>query len=167
MCMELAWEMAVGFHGVECPALAIGTRATAYIMEYFNLPATGPYDIVCTAESFTCAIDAVQAVLGCTIGNGKLRVQSKRRMAFRFCNTRTNKNVYLSLRPWLRDAPGLTQKLLDMPIEKLFQISVGNEAPESPPNCILSSACPVRNPKWEPPEMPTDGLYISSFDRDW
>ena len=169
MGLQEAWNTAVAFHGCRCPALAIGTRATAYIMEQFELGATGPYNVVCTAESFSCAIDAIQAVLGCTIGNGKLRVQSKRRMAFRFCDTDTDRSIHLALRPWLRDRPGLTEKLLNMPIEKLFQVTVDNEVPEKPPNCILSSACQVRNPRPEsrPVDMPPDDLYDRSCDRDW
>ena len=125
--------------------------------------------MVCTAESFSCAVDAIQAVLGCTIGNGKLRVQSKRRMAFRFCDTRTDRSIYLALRPWLRDRPGLTEKLLHMPLEKLFQVTFGNEVPEKAPNCILSSACAVRNPRPPqcPPDMPSDSLYAADGDRDW
>ncbi len=169
MGLQEAWREAVAFHGCRCPALAIGTRATAYIMEQFGLGPAGPYDVVCTAESFSCAIDAIQAVLGCTIGNGKLRVQSKRRMAFRFCDTRTDRSIYLALRPWLRDRPGLTEKLLTMPLEKLFQVTEGNEVPEKAPNCILSSACEVRNPRppRRPVELPSDDLYPQDGDRDW
>ena len=125
--------------------------------------------MVCTAESFSCAIDAIQAVLGCTIGNGKLRVQSKRRMAFRFCDLRTDRSIYLALRPWLRDRPGLTEKLLTMPIEKLFQVTESNEVPEKAPNCILSSACEIRNPRPQsrPVNLPEDDLYALEGDRDW
>lgn len=169
MGLQEAWEQAVAFHGCQCPALAIGARATAYIMEQFQLDETGPYEVVCTAESFSCAIDAIQAVLGCTIGNGKLRVQSKRRMAFRFCDLRTDRSIYLALRPWLRDRPGLTEKLLTMPIEKLFQMTESNEVPEKAPNCILSSACQIRNPRPEtrPVNLPEDDLYSMEGDRDW
>ena len=169
MGLQEAWMQAVTFHGCQCPALAIGARATAYIMEQFALPPVGPYDVVCTAESFSCAVDAIQAVLGCTIGNGKLRVQSKRRMAFRFCDTRTDRSIYLALRPWLRDRPGLTEKLLHMPLEKLFQVTFGNEVPEKAPNCILSSACEVRNPRpgQVAQEPLNDDLYAAEGDRDW
>lgn len=169
MGLQEAWNQAVAFHGCQCPALAIGARATAYIMEQFQLDETGPYEVVCTAESFSCAIDAIQAVLGCTIGNGKLRVQSKRRMAFRFCDLRTDRSIYLALRPWLRDRPGLTEKLLTMPIEKLFQMTESNEVPEKAPNCILSSACQIRNPRPEtrPVNLPEDDLYSMEGDRDW
>ena len=164
-----AWELATAFHGCGCPALAVGARATVYVMEQFGLGPEGPYDVVCTAESFSCAVDAIQAILGCTIGNGKLRVQSKRRMAFRFCNTRSDRSIYLALRPWLRDRPNLTDKLLAMPIEKLFYITVIDEIPEKAPNCILSSACPIRNPQPESRivDPPRDDLYDEEFDRDW
>ena len=169
MELEQAWDLAAAFHGCRCPALAVGTRATVYVMEQFGLGPEGPYDVVCTAESFSCAVDAIQAILGCTIGNGKLRVQSRRRMAFRFCNTRSSRSIYLSLRPWLRDRPNLTDKLLAMPVEKLFTITVADETPEKAPNCILSSACPIRSPRPESrtAEQPQDDLYDEGFDRDW
>lgn len=169
MDLKNAWNQAVAFHGCPCPALAIGVRATAYVMEQFHLAAEGPYEVVCTAESFSCAVDAVQAVLGCTIGNGKLRVQSKRRMAFRFCDLHTDRSIYLALRPWLRDHPGLTEKILAMPLEKLFQVTESNESPQHAPACILSSACELRNPRPESrmPSPPRDGLYALEGDRDW
>ena len=169
MDFKNAWNQAVAFHGCPCPALAICARATAYIMEQFQLEPEGPYEVVCTAESFSCAVDAVQAVLGRTIGNGKLRVQSKRRMAFRFCDLRTDRSIYLALRPWLRDHSGLTEKILAMPLEKLFQVTESNESPQHAPACILSSACELRNPRPESrmPNPPKDGLYDLEGDRDW
>ncbi|MCI8525949.1 MAG: hypothetical protein HFF17_08520 [Oscillospiraceae bacterium] len=169
MTFQEAWDKAQAFHGCACPALAIGTRATAYILEQFELCGNGPYPVVCTAESFSCAIDAVQSLLGCTIGNGRLRVRSKGRMAFRFCDTRTDRSIYLALRPWLRARPGLTEKLLEMPLERLFLVARGDEAPEPSPNCILSSACPIRapHPVLRVPDPPCDDLYIRDFDRDW
>lgn len=167
MTLQEAWDKAKAFHGCACPALAIGTRATVYICQQFGLQGHWPYPVVCTAESFSCAIDAVQSVLGCTIGNGKLRVQSRRRMAFRFCNTETDRSIYLALRPWLRARPGLTEKILEMPLERLFLVARGDEAPEPSPNCILSSACPLRAPHPRIPDTPCDDLYIRDFDRDW
>lgn len=172
MNLQDVWTRAVQFHGCDCPALAIGARATAYVMERFELASEGPYDVVCTAETFSCGIDAIQAVLGCTIGNGKLRVKSKRKMAFRFCDKRTNRSIYLALRVWLQDRAGLSEKILRMPIDKLFLITTCEEVPEKAPNCILYSACAVRNPK--PPVQdrlqsaaPRDDLYRNGFDRDW
>ena len=170
MELQQAWKIAARFHGCECPALAIGTRATVYVMEQLGLEnIMDEHHVVCTAESFSCAIDAIQAILGCTLGNGRLRVQSKRRMAFRFCDAETGQSIHLSLRPWLRDRPGLTEKLMAMPIRKLFLISRADEVPEPAPNCILSSACPIRNPRPEPIEvvMPPDDLYEEELDRDW
>ena len=56
-----------------------------------------------------------------------------------------------------------------MPLEKLFQVTEGNEVPEKAPNCILSSACMVRNPRpvVTPTVLPPDDLYGSDGDRDW
>ena len=43
MGLQEAWREAVAFHGCRCPALAIGTRATAYIMEQFGLGPAGRF----------------------------------------------------------------------------------------------------------------------------
>lgn len=41
MGLQDAWKTAVAFHGCQCPALAIGTRATVYVMEQFSLEDSG------------------------------------------------------------------------------------------------------------------------------
>ncbi len=141
------WTQAVSLHGCECPALAVGVRAVAYVMEKFELPQHGPYPVVCTAESFCCGIDAVQALLGCTTGNAKLRIQNKKRMAFRFCNCKTQRSVSLQLVAQLKAGPDLTQQVLAAPIHELFAIRILDETPTRAPNSFLSSACPLRSPE--------------------
>ena len=169
------WEQAAALHGCECPALAIGLRAVLYAMEKFELPEQGPYQVVCTAESFSCAIDAVQAILGCTIGNGKLRIQNKKRMAFRFCNCKTQRSVALQLIAQLKAGPELTAQVLAAPIHELFAIRILEEIPTRAPNSFLSSACLLRSPEGgsrqeaassctEKGRSPSRGLR---YDRDW
>lgn len=165
MDFQTVWEQAVAFHGCECPALAIGARATAYVIETLGLTQESARQVVCTAESFSCAIDAIQGVLGCTIGNGRLRVLSNRKLAFRFCDGATGRSLYLSLRTWQQARPGLTTKLLEMPMKDLFVIESLNEVPSKAPNCVLSSACPIRNP--EQPEKQRRTAYPRGYDRDW
>lgn len=165
MDFQTIWEQAARFHGCECPALAIGARATAYVIETLELTHESAHRVVCTAESFSCAIDAVQAVLGCTIGNGRLRVLSNRKLAFRFCDGGTDRSLYLTLRTRQQARPGLTAELLEMPIDELFVIEALNEVPTKAPNCILSSACPIRNP--DQPNRAQRTAYPRGYDRDW
>ena len=173
------WTQAVSLHGCECPALAVGVRAVAYVMEKFELPQHGPYPVVCTAESFCCGIDAVQALLGCTTGNAKLRIQNKKRMAFRFCNCKTQRSVSLQLVAQLKAGPDLTRQVLAAPIHELFAIRILDETPTRAPNSFLSSACPLRSPegpgasRQEPgaSAQPESGAltppHCLGYDRDW
>ncbi len=169
------WQLALALHGCSCPALAVGARAVAYALEKFDLPvAAAPYPIVCTAESFSCSIDAIQAILGCTIGNGKLRIQNRKRMAFRFCHTVTQRSVYLQLIAQLRADSTTAEEILTLPVHDLFSIHILSEIPNRPPNSFLSTACPLRSP--EPaitrPPVPQREIReiiapLPGYDRDW
>jgi len=167
------WEEAAAFHGCECPALAIGFRAVTYVMEQFGLSCTGQHPIVCIAESFSCAIDAIQAIFRCTLGNGMLQIQNQHRIAFRFCHTRLQRSILLVLRPSALPNPATVEDVLKLPIHQLFNISTFSEVPVSSPNCFLSSCCPVRRPgeaqQRDIPRPPDkkQSLYRRGYDRDW
>lgn len=146
MDMDVLWNRSVQFHGCACPALAIGFRAAIYALERFGLTEEGPYPILCTAESFSCSIDAIQTVLGCTSGNGKLHIQNKKRLAFRFCNTKTERGVNLTLKARLVGS-NLTERILAMPVHDLFAISILDEMPSAAPKTFFSTACAIRSPE--------------------
>ena len=174
--LSALWQQALTLHGCACPALAVGTRAVSYALEHFQMTAPGPYPIVCTAESFSCSIDAIQAILGCTIGNGKLRIQNRRRMAFRFCNTLTQRSVYLQLTAQLRADSDSPEAILQLPFQELFSISILSETPTRPPNSFLSTACRLRCPEpaaslpklaSPPPQAAGRKFPFSGYDRDW
>lgn len=79
------WEKTVAFHGHACPGLAIGYRLAIAGATYLGI-ASRSYDeeIVCIAETDACGVDAVQVLLGCSLGKGNLllRVQGKNAMTF-------------------------------------------------------------------------------------
>ena len=82
-------DKAVAFHGHWCGGLATGVRVAAWAMENFGVAADE--EIVAVAESDMCAIDAIQALVGCTMGKGNLILRDCGKVAFSFYRRRDGK----------------------------------------------------------------------------
>jgi formylmethanofuran dehydrogenase subunit E len=92
------WEKCVAFHGHECGGLTIGYKASLYAMELLELEFSPDERLVCIAENDACGVDAVQALLGCSIGKGNLLFHMTGKQAFSFYNRKNGKSVRLMLR---------------------------------------------------------------------
>ena len=92
------WERAVDFHGHSCGGLTIGYKACPYAMELLELEFSDDEEVVCIAENDACGIDAIQAVLGCSVGKGNLLFHLRGKQAFSFYNRTTGKSVRLVLK---------------------------------------------------------------------
>ena len=92
------WEKCVAFHGHACGGLTIGYKAACYAAELLELDFSGDEQLVCIAENDACGIDAIQALLGCSIGKGNLLFHMRGKQAFSFYNRTTGKSVRLVLR---------------------------------------------------------------------
>ena len=64
------WEKAVAFHGHECPGLALGVRLCEFVRLRLGRTSAHDEELVCIAETDACPGDAIQALLGCTLGKG-------------------------------------------------------------------------------------------------
>ena len=93
MTKQELWERAVSFHGHVCPGLMIGYRAALYAAELLNLRFSEDEEAVCIAENDSCSIDAIQAVLGCTMGKGNLILRIRGKQAFSFYNRESGNSV--------------------------------------------------------------------------
>ena len=93
------WNDCVAFHGHECGGLTIGYKASLYAIDLLNLEFSSDEQVVCIAENDACGIDAVQVMLGCSIGKGNLLFHMRGKQAFSFYNRRNNKSVRLVLKP--------------------------------------------------------------------
>ena len=93
------WETCVQFHGHACGGLTIGYKAVCYAAELLELSFSGDEQVVCIAENDACGVDAIQALLGCSIGKGNLLFHMRGKQAFSFYNRATGKSVRLVLRP--------------------------------------------------------------------
>ena len=89
------WERAVSFHGHVCPGLMIGYRAAIHAAELLNLHFSEDEEVVCVAENDSCSIDAIQSILGCTMGKGNLILRIRGKQAFSFYNRENGNSVRL------------------------------------------------------------------------
>ena len=92
------WERCVAFHGHECGGLTIGYKAALYAMELLELEFSDDEQVVCISENDACGIDAIQVLLGCSVGKGNLLFRMRGKQAFSVYNRKTGKSVRLVLK---------------------------------------------------------------------
>ena len=93
------WEKCVAFHGHECGGLTIGYKAALYAAELLDLGFSQDEETVCVSENDACGVDAIQVLLGCSVGKGNLLFHMTGKQAFSFYNRKSGKAVRLVLRP--------------------------------------------------------------------
>ena len=80
------WKKCVEFHGHECGGLTIGYKASLYAIALLGLGLGGggnagclsaDEEVVCISENDACGVDAIQVILGCSIGGKSLRLVLK------------------------------------------------------------------------------------------
>ena len=93
------WKKCAAFHGHVCGGLTIGYKAALYAMELLEMEFSEDEQIVCIAENDACGVDAIQAMLGCSIGKGNLLFHMRGKQAFSFYNRRNGQSIRLMLKP--------------------------------------------------------------------
>ena len=93
------WQDCVNFHGHECGGLTIGYKASQYAIELLELEFSADEQVVCISENDACGVDAIQVMLGCSIGKGNLLFHIRGKQAFTFFNRKNGKSVRLVLKP--------------------------------------------------------------------
>ncbi len=102
------WNDCVAFHGHECGGLTIGYKAALYAIELLKLEFSPDEQVVCVAENDACGIDAIQVMLGCSIGKGNLLFRMRGKSAYSFYNRKSGRSVRLVLKP---RPEGLTREM--------------------------------------------------------
>lgn len=92
------WEDVIKFHGHECPGLAIGYKVAQAAQKYLEIDFSEDEEIVCIAENDACGLDAIQVMIGCTIGKGNLLIKLRGKSVYHFYNRKTNKSVRMALK---------------------------------------------------------------------
>ena len=99
------WKDCVAFHGHECGGLTIGYKASLYAIQLLNLEFSDDEQVVCITENDACGIDAIQVMLGCSVGKGNLLFRIRGKSAYSFYNRKNGTSVRLVLKP----RPGLAK----------------------------------------------------------
>ena len=87
---------AVRFHGHLCPGLAIGYVAAKVAAQVIGIGTSEDEEIVAVVENNSCAVDAIQVLLGCTFGKGNLIFKDWGKQVFTLMDRRTNRAVRVS-----------------------------------------------------------------------
>ena len=93
------WTDCASFHGHECGGLTIGYKASLYAIRLLNLEFSADEQVVCISENDACGVDAIQVMLGCSVGKGNLLFHLRGKSAYSFYNRKTGKSVRLVLQP--------------------------------------------------------------------
>jgi formylmethanofuran dehydrogenase subunit E len=74
MMVDMTFKRVTDFHGHLCPDLVLGAKLCEYIQQLLaeNQSANGILNII--AENCTSALDAIQIMLGATLGNQRLKI---------------------------------------------------------------------------------------------
>lgn len=129
------WDKAVAFHGHQCPGLAIGFKACEAAFEKMGIGFSDDEEIVCVTENDACGVDAVQALLSCTIGKGNLIYRGTGKQAFSFFNRKNGDKLRVCLKA--KKNEGMERKewqeyLLNAPVDEIFSFSKPKyEVPEN------------------------------------
>ena len=101
------WKRCRDFHGHECKGLLAGFLASLYASQLLGIEFSEDEEIACISECDACPVDAVQAVLGCTVGKGNLLFHMTGKIAFSFYDRKTGKSARLLLTGQIPDFEGI------------------------------------------------------------
>jgi len=101
MLANLTLKRVVDFHGHICPELAVGGKFCEFVQGLFNdgaIPTNG-FSILC--ENTTSALDAIQVLLGATVGNQRLMVMDVGKHTYTLFSRPEKRGWRLKQRPLL------------------------------------------------------------------
>lgn len=137
------WDKARAFHGHECPGLAIGVKVCEAVVEKMGVSAAFDEELVCISENDACGVDAVQALMSCTIGKGNLIYRPTGKQAFTFINRETGKAMrfYLKAKNDGMDRPQYMNYLLNAPVDDIFDCRPAEVKIPERARLFCSAAC--------------------------
>lgn len=100
----------VKFHGHICPGLVLGYRVSLLALKELGKKSEDE-EIVAIVENNSCAVDAVQAMTGCTFGKGNLIFNDYGKQVYTFIKRPSHKAIRISI-VWT--SPAETEKEKEM-----------------------------------------------------
>ncbi len=95
MDTKTLWQKCVDFHGHECSGLTIGFKAALYAIELLGLDFSPDEQVVCICENDACGVDAIQVILGCSVGKGNLLFHMTGKQVFSVYDRGSGRSVRL------------------------------------------------------------------------
>lgn len=139
------YEEVARFHGHECSGLAVGYRVALAARELLSTARARDEEIVTVAENDSCAVDALQVVLGCTTGKGNLILRDHGKHVYTVHNRSTGEGVRISVqRPakWRDlDAEAARRTLLEAPEEAFLRVEPTSDPPPDRARLEPSEPC--------------------------
>lgn len=106
-------ERVVAFHGHLCPGLTLGVRAAEIALRELGRRAADE-ELVAVVETDSCAVDAIQVLLGCTFGKGNLIHLDYGKSAFTFARRDDGRALRVVAKPQPpRQLPPETEALVE------------------------------------------------------
>ena len=115
-----ALQEAVRFHGHLCPGLVIGYRVVETARSVLGVERSEDEELVAIVENDACSVDAIQSLLGCTIGKGNLIYRDYGKQVYTIISRDSGKAIRIALKSDVLGRPP--------EIEALFQKAQKNEA---------------------------------------
>lgn len=88
----------VRFHGHICPGLIYGYRVSKEAMRLMNIKRSVDEEVVAVCENDSCAVDALQVLLGTVAGKGNLIINNVGKNAYTVLNRETHQAYRFSRR---------------------------------------------------------------------
>ncbi|NMB42326.1 MAG: formylmethanofuran dehydrogenase [Firmicutes bacterium] len=119
------WEKAVDFHGHVCMGLARGCRVAQAAMQVFKERDIDE-ELVAIVENDSCSIDAIQVLIGCTLGKGNLIYRDYGKSVYTFIRRRDKKAIRVTLQDYPEESSAELKNLR----EKVFSGKASTEEKE-------------------------------------
>lgn len=104
MCVEKTpWEQVIDFHGHTCPEISLGYRVAQIAMRELGIRPAPSSELLVTAYTHSCAIDAFQVLNRATYGRGTLLVNEKQQHVYHFQYTDTSQGLEITVRSEILD----------------------------------------------------------------
>jgi formylmethanofuran dehydrogenase subunit E len=89
-------KQCIAFHGHLCPGLIYGYRVAKEACRALETGRSGDEEIVAVAENDSCAVDALQVILGTTLGKGNLIIRDYGKNAFTIADRKSGRALRFS-----------------------------------------------------------------------
>lgn len=115
-----ALQDAIRFHGHVCPGLIIGYRVAKVAQSTLGVERSEDEELIAIVENDACSVDAIQVLLGCTLGKGNLVYRDYGKQVYTIIFRASNRAIRIAMKPDVLGRPP--------DVEAIFQKSQRNDA---------------------------------------